>query len=325
MEGDIGVASTPGHGSTFWFTIPLAPALAPPAEAVPPVALPRCRVLVVDDNATNRKVLHHTLQRWDLPHASVDSAAAALEELARAASAGEPYEVVLLDHLMPVTDGLDLARAISATPTIGRPPLAMLTSQDERPSAHLLSEAGIFTCAFKPISETHLRDLLRRTLGSAEAARTEAKAAKPQSPSPAPRSARILVAEDNLVNQKVALRFLKGIGHSATLVTNGQEAIDALRHDPYDLVLMDMQMPVMDGLEATRAIRHAETEGAPGFTRRIVIVAMTANALSGDREVCLSAGMDDYVSKPLSPESINSVLDRHLNPQRTRRPESTQT
>ncbi len=324
MEGDIGVVSTPGHGSTFWFTIPLAPALAPSPEAGPPATLPRCRVLVVDDNATNRKVLHHTLQRWDLPHASVDSATAALEELVRGSSAGEPYEVVLLDHQMPETDGLALARTISVTPATGRPPLAMLTSQDERPPAHQLREAGVFACEFKPISEAHLRDLLRRTLGSAETARAEAQTAQTQPPAPTTRSARILVAEDNLVNQKVALRFLKGIGHSATLVTNGQEAIDALRHDTYDLVLMDMQMPVMDGLEATRAIRHAETEGAPGFTRRIVIVAMTANALSGDREICLAAGMDDYVSKPLSPESLNSVLDRHLPPQRARSPGSTQ-
>jgi signal transduction histidine kinase/CheY-like chemotaxis protein len=323
MEGDIGVVSNPGHGSTFWFTVPLAAPVDPASPPAPIAPLPVCRVLVVDDNATNRQVFHHTLQRWALPHVCVDSAAAALAELTRAAAAGEPYAVVLLDHQMPVTDGIGLARAIGETPATGRPPLAMLTSQDERPHAKLLREAGIFACEFKPISEAHLRDLLLRTLGSAEVAHEAPRELHSPASASAPRAARILVAEDNPVNQKVALRFLKGIGHSATLVTNGQEAVDALRHDTYDLVLMDMQMPVMDGLEATRTIRRAEAEGTTGFSRRVVIVAMTANALSGDREICLAAGMDDYVAKPLAPESLHSVLDRYLAPGGTERPGST--
>ena len=128
-------------------------------------------------------------------------------------------------------------------------------------------------------------------------------------PSPA---ARILVAEDNPVNQRVALRFLKGLGHAATLVPNGKEAFDLLGREPFELVLMDIQMPVMDGLEATRAIRRAETEAAPGFRRRIAIVAVTANALTGDRETCLAAGMDDFIAKPLTPEAVSGVLGRYL-------------
>ncbi len=314
MGGEIGVVSTPGEGSLFWFTIPLAPAAAPAPAPVPPAELADRRVLVVDDNATNRKVFHHILRRWGLPHACVDSAAAALQELARAATARSPYELVLLDHQMPVADGLDLARDIRATPSFSTPALVLLTSQDERPPIEELRARDIFACEFKPISESRLRDLLQRALaaGATGTPATRSAPASPEEPAAPTRAARILVAEDNPVNQKVALRFLKGIGHTATLVTNGQEAIDALRREPFDLVLMDVQMPIMDGLEATRAIRHAEAEAAPGFSRRIAIVAMTANALSGDRETCLAAGMDDYVSKPLTPESVSSVLDRFL-------------
>jgi len=313
MGGEIGIISAPGEGSIFWFALPFNPA-APAERPTPPTDLAGRRVLVVDDIATNRKVFRHSLEQWGTVHTEVDSGAAALHELTRAIAAGTPFELVILDHQMPELDGLGLARAISATPTLGHPAMVMLTSQDERPPAEQLKACRIFACEFKPISETRLHDLLQRALCTSGVA----PQAQPNQPPQAPpaRASRILVAEDNPVNQKVALRFLKGLGHTTTLAANGQEAIDLLRHHPFDLVFMDMQMPVVDGLDATRAIRKAEATGALP-SAHIPIVAMTANALTGDREICIEAGMDDYVSKPLTPDAISAVLDRLLPPQST--------
>ncbi len=310
MGGEIGVVSTPGEGAIFWFTIPLvAAAPLPPPPAIADLA--GRRVLVVDDTATNRKVFRHNLEVCGIHPSEADSGAAALRELTRAQAAGQPYELVLLDHQMPELDGLGLARAIVDTPVLGRPALVLLTSQCDRPPAEQLHAHGIFACEFKPISEARLRDLVQRALASSGVSHTPRPSVAAPTPD-ATTAAHILVAEDNAVNQKVALRFLKGLGHSATLAVNGQEAFDLLREHPFDLVLMDMQMPVMDGLEATRAIREAEASGT--LTGHIPIVAMTANALTGDRETCLAAGMDDYVTKPLTPETVSTVLARHLSP-----------
>ncbi|MFT3831242.1 MAG: response regulator [Opitutaceae bacterium] len=320
MAGEIGVVSTPGEGALFWFTIPFQAAPAP-ASAVPESgSLKGRRMLVVDDNATNRKVLHHVLQRWRVVHATVDSAAAALAALAHAARSGHPYDLALLDHQMPSVDGLELARRITADPALGRPVLIMLTSQGERATAAQMQLSGLAACEFKPISESRLHDLLVRALGQRPPP-AAAPAATPSSsapPSPATTGApRVLVAEDNAVNQKVAMRFLKSIGQPATLVTNGQEALEELRRHPYELVFMDVQMPIIDGLEATRLIRKAQAEGDPLIPAKLHIVAMTANALSGDREICLGAGMDDYIPKPLSPESVSAMLERYLGPAAT--------
>jgi signal transduction histidine kinase/CheY-like chemotaxis protein len=312
MGGGIGVVSTPGAGATFWLTVPFAAAAPTPATTPDPAALRGRRILVVDDNAVNRKVFHHTLARWELQHDAADSAATALELLNRATAAATPYDIILLDHRMPDTDGLELARTITANPALGHPPMILLTSEGESPSRELLRSLGIGACEFKPISEERLYELMLRTLPSADA--LASARSKPQTPSTPSRGARILVAEDNAVNQKVALRFLKGVGHQPTIAVNGHEAVEALRSNSFDLVLMDVQMPIMDGLEATRTIRRAEAAGETGFTRRIAIIAMTANALSGDREICLAAGMDDYVTKPLTPESIGTVIVQHLPP-----------
>ena len=307
MQGEIGVVSTPGEGSLFWFAVPLGPPAAPPPEAPAETGLQSRRMLIVDDNATNRKVYQHLLERWRVHHATADSAAAALLELERAARTGHPCELVLLDHHMPEADGIDLSRQIRARPALGQPALVMLTSQDERPPAAQLEANLIFACEFKPVSEHRLHALLCRALSAAQKAQPTAATTT----APIATRLHILVAEDNPVNQKVALRFLSSLGHAAHLAANGQDAIDLLRQHPFDVVFMDMQMPVMDGLDATRAIRQAEAAGAPGFTRRVTIIAMTANALAGDRELCLAAGMDDYVAKPLTPESVGNVL-RHL-------------
>ncbi len=318
MAGQIGVVSTPGEGALFWFTIPFETARAPVASGPETGSLEGRSILVVDDNATNRKVLHHVLHRWRVAHCTVDSAAAALSELEHAVRSGRPYDLVLLDHQMPSVDGLELARQITADTALGRPVLIMLTSQGERATAAQMRQGGLAACEFKPISEARLHDLLVRALGHKPLPTPPVAAPDPLPPAGPPARAdsnaapRVLVAEDNPVNQKVAMRFLKSIGEPATLVTNGQEALEELRRHPYELVFMDVQMPILDGLEATRLIRQAQAEGDPTIPARLNIVAMTANALSGDREICLGAGMDDYIAKPLSPDAVNAIIERYL-------------
>jgi CheY-like chemotaxis protein len=275
------------------------------------VSLAGRRILVVDDNPTNRKFFHHALDRWSVRHEAVDSAEAAMQELRRVA-AKEPYELVLLDRMMPGTEGLTLARMIRAEPALGRPLLVLISSDGERLTPDQLKENGLAASEFKPIPATRLRDLILRVLEMSP----PVQAPKPAAVEPAvpvdANAPRILVAEDNRVNQKVALQYLKNAGFAATVVADGQEAIDALRKHPFELVLMDVQMPVMDGLEATRRIRQAQAAHEPGFDRAVRIVAMTANAMAGDRELCLAAGMDDYTSKPLTPSGIKTVLDNYL-------------
>jgi len=332
MHGEIGVTSEIDRGSTFWFEVEFGHPESTSVPFDPACSVEHRRILVVDDNVTNRKYFHHLLKRWNVETESVDDAAMAMEALTRACAAGKPYELVLLDQHMPGIDGLELARMIKAQPLVGAPILALLSSNSERMSAEQLSAHGIAAAERKPIPAARLRALILRLLGTNQSILTAAGVpslplenhktiAQPRSvpvvaaPSHGEASEddrRVLVAEDNLVNQKVALKFLKNLGFTAVLVTNGQEAINALRLHPYKLVLMDIQMPVMDGLEATQLIRQAQAAGEIGFAREIRIVAMTANAMTGDREICLSAGMDDYVTKPLKPDALQEVLTKYL-------------
>ncbi len=317
MGGEIGVFSTPGEGSLFWLTVPFTEAAPPPDQPPGNKSLLNRRILVVDDNPTNRKVLHHTLQRWHATHGATENATGALHELRRAAQARTPYELVLLDYQMPDTDGLELARLIAADPASGRPSAILLTSQGERPPEHVLAENNIVACEYKPVPEARLLDLVLRALAPTTATSrgtdsTGSRRAAPPPQASAEGEIDILVAEDNAVNQKVAMRFLRTVGRSATLVANGQEAIDELRRHPYKLVFMDVQMPVLDGLEATRRIRQAQSAGDTSLPQELRIIAMTANALTGDRENCLAAGMDDYIAKPLTPESLGAILAKHL-------------
>jgi len=329
MRGEIGVVSTPGEGSLFWFTVHLDRSDEAPAPIVDQ-ALTQHRVLIVDDNITNRKVFHRILDAWHIPHGSADSATAATQELLRGIADSHPYDLVLLDQQMPQTDGLMFAQAISTAPDLAHPAIILLTPQGERPSAKILRQHGIAACEFKPVSEARLQDAMLASLSrkqpepppapdvsatpppsAPDAPKRPLATATAAAPKPAT-APRILVAEDNAVNQKVAMRYLQSIGRAATLVVNGQDAIDALHRQPYDLILMDVQMPVLDGLEATRRIRKAQKEGDPAISPNLRIVAMTANALTGDREICIGAGMDDYISKPLTPESVNGIVERYL-------------
>lgn len=332
MHGEIGVISALNQGSTFWFEVEFG---HPETTSVPfeiASSLEHRRILVVDDNVTNRKYFHHLLKRWNTVTESVDGAAAAIQALTRAATAGKPYELVLLDQHMPEIDGLTLARMINDEPALGKPVLALLSSSSERMTAEQLAAHGLAAADRKPIPAVRLRTLILRVLGTkgpaspAETVSAEKVPAPRSVPSTAPVSAPVvakeaalatdhhlvLVVEDNLVNQKVAMKFLKNLGYTADLANNGQEAIAALRQHSYKLVLMDVQMPVMDGLEATQVIRKAQAPGEEFYARDIRIVAMTANAMTGDRELCLSVGMDDYITKPLRPDTLKGILTKYL-------------
>ncbi|MET0623874.1 MAG: response regulator [Pyrinomonadaceae bacterium] len=310
MGGRIGFTSEPGKGSTFRFTARFARQPADALEAPAKVlSLDKLRVLIVDDNATNRKILSHQFDSWGMVHAEADSGARALEALRAAARRGEPYDLAVLDLMMPGMDGLELARAIKADPAIAATRLVMLTSFGQRGQSATAREAGIEACLTKPVRQSPLFDCLATVMSQA-------------SPTPGPSSLHakpimketkamsnklILLAEDNVVNQKVAVRQLQKLGYRADSVANGREAVEALGRIAYDLVLMDCQMPEMDGYAATAEIRRRE-----GTARHTPIVAMTANALEGDRAKCLAAGMDDYISKPVRPEELAAVLERLL-------------
>jgi len=306
MSGRIWVESEPGHGSRFHFTVRMA--LAPP-EALrpsrrPPVSLRRLRVLVVDDNATNRRILHEMLTNWRMRPVEVEGGRAALEELARAVAAGQPYTAVLLDAQMPEMDGFELAAEIQRRPELAAATIMMLTSA-ARPGDRDRSRAlGVSAYLMKPVKQSDLLDTLMNVLlGSA----ADLPAKGPAAQRPVEGAAlQVLVAEDNPVNQEVARQLLQRLGHSAHIACNGAEALAALERSPLDLVLMDVQMPLMDGLAATAAIREKEKQSGG----HIPIVAMTAHAMKGDRERCLAAGMDAYITKPVQLRELGDTFDR---------------
>jgi len=315
MHGTIGVASEVGKGSTFWFTAELAPPLEPAPKAVIATShLEQHHALIVDDNATNRKLLIHLFTAWKLPHRAADGAEKALEEMRAAAAAGRPFDLVVLDHHMPDIDGLGFIALLKKEPAVPRAALVLLTSRGERLPQTEMDRHGLIACELKPLHPEKLRVTLSRALASFEATAPAPQlepVARPAAPV-MPHRATILVAEDNLVNQKVTLLQLRNLGYRADVVVNGREAIEALRRRSYDLVLMDAQMPEMDGLEATRRIREAQAAGEQGFTGELKIVAMTANAMSGDREMCLAAGMDDYLAKPVKVDALREILTRFV-------------
>jgi signal transduction histidine kinase/DNA-binding response OmpR family regulator/HPt (histidine-containing phosphotransfer) domain-containing protein len=314
MGGKIGVESTPGEGSTFWFTAQLEKQVAVIATGAPVKgSLDGKRVLIVDDNATNRKILVHQTISWGMIPVEAASGQQAFELLRAAAVRDDPFDLAILDLMMPEMDGFELARAIKADESIASVLLMMLTSYGARGYGEQAREAGIVAYLAKPVRQSQLFDCLTSVLGQSSETKEAAK------PSPAdsamlitkysPSKAnivsdkRILVAEDNIVNQKVALRQLTKLGYVADTVANGREAVEILGTSDYDLILMDCQMPEMDGYEATAAIRERETDGS-----RIPIIAMTAHALEGERAKCLAAGMDDYLSKPVKIEELEKVL-----------------
>jgi signal transduction histidine kinase/CheY-like chemotaxis protein len=310
MGGRIWVDSQTGKGSTFHFT-----AVFPEASEAPPLSdqpLPTgLRVLVVDDNDVNRRILVTQLERWAARPTSVDSGYDALDALAAAARDGVPFDVILLDALMPGMDGLELAERIADRPDLKYPAIMMLSSAGRPDDVVRCRTLGIDVCLTKPVSSAELKQAIASIVnrrapslplsGDRPAPVASQKAAQPR---------RILLAEDNVVNQRVAVGLLNKRGHSVTVVPNGREALEALERETFDLVLMDLQMPEMGGLEATTAIREREAKTG-GHIR---IVAMTAHAMTGDREKCLEGGMDGYLSKPVEGASLYAEVERDVSP-----------
>ena len=307
MGGEVGVDSAPGAGSTFWFTARLGVGDEPTSHLIAAPELHGRRILVVDDNGHAREVAVKMLRSLDFIADSVASGSAALAELTRATAEGEAYDVVLLDWQMPELDGIATAREIHRLALPRLPKLLMATAYGRDEAAAEALPAGIQDILIKPVTPSLLLDSVMRVLGTCRKQR-EASRTETQPDTGAIGGARVLLVEDNELNQEVAKALLHEAGVNVDLAENGAIAVDKLRTHTYDLVLMDMQMPVMDGLSATRAIREL-----PG-TDTLPIVAMTANAMSGDRERCLAAGMNDHIAKPIDVNVLFAKLRQWIAP-----------
>ncbi len=308
MGGHLRVESEPGKGSTFHFTVRcgISQQAAPRVQAVAPVELAGVRVLIVDDNATNRRILEEVLQRWQMKPTAVDSGWLAFKALEGAQARGEPFNLVLLDCQMPEMDGFTVARCIRDSQSLTQPVMIMISSGTRQGDSVRARQVGIAGHLSKPIKQSELRDAICRSLGAPAAAAAEPTPAPEPATEPSSRPLRVLLAEDNTINQKLALRLLQRRGHHVTVATDGREVLQALDQAAFDLILMDVQMPNMSGFECAAAIRQVETLSGT----HIPIIAMTAHAMAGDRERCLEAGMDDYVSKPITPRALFEAMDR---------------
>ena len=313
MGGRIGVESKEGKGSTFWFTVVLG---KQPSEQQQPIELgdiENIRVLVADDNDTNRHIFRKYLESWHCRVEEVGSAVEAMKELSNAVDVNDPFKVVLLDYCMPEMDGESLCREIKADPQLNDLILVMLTSIGKRGDAEHFRKRGFAAYLTKPLKKSQLLDCLRLVTGESASTgkQTAGQIVTQYSISEDhKRRVSILLVEDNMVNRKIVLRILeKKLGFHADAVTNGKEALQYLEKKDYDIVLMDCQMPEMDGYEAARIIRD---ENSSVRNHRIPIIAMTANAVDGDREMCLKAGMDDYITKPINRQEFTDLIKRYL-------------
>jgi two-component system sensor histidine kinase/response regulator len=315
MNGRIGVESDEGRGTTFWFTACFKrQEHSFEAVAQQSAALQDKKILVIDDNQTNRKVLSKYIQNWGCRHDTAEGGQAALMLLHRALAEGDPYDLAIVDYMMPEMDGSALGMAIKATPTLQDTRMVMLTSAGLRGDAARMQKIGFDAYLTKPIREGLLHDCLSTVFSS------EGKSIPEKTPPPLVtahslretrhRNIRILLVEDNIINQKVAAKMLENFGFKFEIAPNGREAIQMLSSEVYDLVLMDVQMPVMDGFEATVQIRNLDSGVS---AHDIPIIAMTANAMQGDREKCLQAGMDDYLSKPIDPQNLLEKLKKWIS------------
>ena len=305
LGGELTVDSEPGRGSTFEFTVRLQLGERVPAT-VSRTDLTGLRVLIVDDNATNRRMLEQQVRSWRMESTTADGAPAALERLRAAHASGRPYDLALLDMDMPGMDGIELTRTIRDDPTVAMLPVVLLTSSGVRGSGEAARRAGVSAYLTKPVHQSQLFDAIAAVLGADAVPASPVTHATIASGRASTRPA-VLVAEDNPANQKVAAAMLAKIGYRADVVASGAEAVEAVRRISYGAVLMDCQMPQMDGYAATAAIRSSEQGEA-----RLPIIAMTAAAMQGEEERCLDAGMDDYLSKPVDLHRLASMLQRWI-------------
>jgi signal transduction histidine kinase/DNA-binding response OmpR family regulator/HPt (histidine-containing phosphotransfer) domain-containing protein len=309
MGGEIWMESVPGAGSTFHFTASFECDATTQPLLVPDLSLADLRVLVVDDNPVNLRILTAQLSRWYAQPTAVSDGASAIAALSEAAAANRPFVLVLLDANMPGMDGFDVAAHIAARPDLAGATIMMLTSSGRYGDVDRCRALGIAAYLTKPVGADDLHAAIGRALqgGAREIAAAVATSARPENSQSS--ALRILLAEDNIVNQRVAVGMLTSRGHSVTVANNGVEAIAAVAAGAFDLVLMDVQMPVMGGLEATAEIRRRERESGG----RVRIVAMTAHAMRGDRDRCLAAGMDGYMSKPIDPMNLFGMVEQETS------------
>jgi len=306
MGGAIGCTSEPGKGSTFWFTAQLK-RQPEENEAVSRSLknLQGIRVLIVDDNSTNRTILHHQLSFAGAVAECAESGQQALDILASSVS-GISFDLAILDLDMPGMDGIELAQKIKSIPEIAGIPLVMLTSVGQFGDAERAQKAGVVSYVRKPVRQSHLFGCIQTALGTSRIP-GQSENNPPGDPFSAKFSARLLLAEDNPTNQIIATAMLENFGCDVEVAANGKEALDAVNRKSFDLVFMDCQMPEMDGLEATKAVRELGREAG-----QLPIIALTAHAMDGDREACLAAGMNDYLSKPFKPDQLRNILELWL-------------
>jgi two-component system sensor histidine kinase/response regulator len=311
MKGRIWVESKPGQGTAFHFIVHMD--LPQGQEArwvqVRPGALHGLPVLVVDDNRTNGLILEEMLRNWGMQPSVVQGGLAALEIMTKAQASGKPFPLALLDLQMPGMDGFALASRIKQNPALADVVLILLSSSGQRGDTSRCRELGISCYLTKPVQQSELLDAILATLGAPKSDDSGPVLVTRHVLRESRRGGRILLAEDNVVNRQLAVRLLEKHGHRVVVATNGREAVAALDKEPMDLILMDVQMPEMDGLEATAAIREREkVTGA-----HLPIIAMTAHAMKGDREKCLASGMDGYITKPIQIRELLEVIDKHLS------------
>ncbi len=314
MAGQIDCASEPGQGSRFWFEVNLGISReANNFKVQPRSELKGLRMLIIDDNATNRRILEHQACGWGMISATIECGSKGLQMLREAAADGEPYDLILLDMHMPEMDGLEVARALSADERINTARMVMLTSVGLRGDAQSARQAGVRAYLTKPVRQGDLYSCLTEVMGEILTDATPQLVTRHSLAEALERKIigrRVLVAEDNPVNQEVTMGMLRKLGFQVDLVADGRQAVEAVFASPYDLIFMDCQMPELDGYKATAEIRRFEQEC--GVEKPVPIIALTANALQGDKDKCMAAGMNDYLSKPFNQDQIVEVLDRWL-------------
>jgi CheY-like chemotaxis protein/HPt (histidine-containing phosphotransfer) domain-containing protein len=303
MGGQLAVTSKVNEGSVFHFAARFQEESDVAPTEGPGPALRGCRVLLADDNSTSRAVLTEMLAGWHLRPTSVDSGAAALAELERAAARGQAFPIVLLDAVMPAPDGFEVARQLRTRPALAGTIVMLLSSPDRQADVARCRELGISCHLAKPVKPSDLLESMQALLTPGEVTALPKRSKEDEGPQAA-RPLRVLLAEDNLVNQKLAVRLLEKAGHTVAVTNNGVEALDAIQRHAFDVVLMDVQMPVMGGFEATALLRQRER----GTGRHLPVVATTAHAMKGDREQCMAAGMDAYIAKPIQTHELFAVL-----------------